>query len=488
MAKIVCSNPGCKTAARVPDTHIGRKVRCKVCKTVFIAIPVAGVASTATAVPAGGGSPVTVKARRVGLRESVATTADPAPAPRRAGCAALWLVLAVAGLVLPLGAAGGYVARQWYLGRDDTFRAGPGSLHAGIDIGSKGVKSVVLEVFFNPEFGYDVQPQGDPETVNTTLVAGLATNDHFDPDALADTARAVAKLYDGARTKYNVPEEHIYIVGSSGLFSALRKRKNLSEAQKEDLVRSNKEALAQAVQAKVGKRVHFIEAADEAEQLFKGIVPPRRAADAVMYDIGSGSTKGAYVSGKNSYTTLELPYGTKTYADYAQKEAKQSGSPPGDVVQSLADPALRQPLRDLFGRKPGFRNRDRAYLSGGIVWAVAMYVHPENRRTMVELKPGDVDTFVAMLDRDPQAIVQQCADRAAAAVKKRQDADKVRKEVAAEVKRVNDTFSPDEMRAGAEVFRALCAEGKLTGKKMYFARYGYFAWLLSYVQEKGAAQ
>jgi hypothetical protein len=359
--------------------------------------------------------------------------------------------------------------------------ASPDALHAGVEIGAKGVKFVVLEVFPSPEFGFDVEPQGDPETVNTTLVAGLEASNRFDPGALAETARAVAKLCAAARARH-VPEGHLYVVGSSGLFSALRKKAGLSDAEKEDLVRANREALSGEVQRLTGKPVHFIDVAEEAERSYKGIVPRPYADDAVLYDIGSGNTKGAYPQGGDTFLTVDVPYGTRSYLDLLQKEGKKTGQPFAAVAPRVGEEALRQPLREQFDRKPGFRNRDRVYLSGGVIWALATYVHPENRRAMVDLTtPDDLNTFLGLLDKDRHAVFQECAARAG-------DDAKLRKEVEAEVKRVNDTFSADEMRAGAEVFRALSEEGQFRGKKLYFARYGYFGWLLSYVQDQGSSR
>jgi hypothetical protein len=516
MVKVQCPNPQCKALAALPDEHLGRKVRCPTCQGVFTATALEAVktgprpqgaavgksgagkssvkkaaVSTVGGSTAGGSTVgastaevITVVARRV---DETGAPVKPQAAAPRTGLTILWIGVAAAGLLLPIACAGAFVGWQGLHGRGGPGGivgggggAATGSLHAGVEIGSKGVKSVVLEIFPSPEFGFDVEPQGDPETVNTTLVAGLEANNRFDPDALTDTARAVAKLCEGARAK-NVPDDHLYVVGSSGLFGALRKKKGMPDAEKEDLIRANKEALSQAVQRQAGKAVRFIDAADEAERSFKGIVPRPYVNDAVLYDIGSGNTKAAYPQGADTFLTLEVPYGTKTYSDLVQKEMKKAGEPFAAVTRRLSEESLRKPLREQFDRKPGFRNRDRVYLSGGAVWALATYVHPENRRAMVDLTPDDLNTFVGLLDKDRRAVLEGCAARAGGD-------EKLRKDVEAEVKRVNDTFSADELRAGAEVFRALSEEGQFAGKKLYFARYGYFGWLLSYVEEQGATR
>jgi hypothetical protein len=469
MAKVRC--PQCRAVATLPDEFVGRKARCKSCQKVFTANPTDSISATAPAESSG--SVMTVTARRVGAKGAPPALQAP---PARTALTVLWLAVAAVGLVLPVMCAGGFVGFQWYRGRALAPSEDPHQLYAGLEIGSKGVKSIVLQVVPDAENGNAVYPTGDPQTIDTTLVAGLVEKSKFDDDALRDTVGALAKLYKAALAK-KVPEEHIYLVGGSSLFSGLRKKKGLADADKEDIIRKNKEALARAVQEKVGKPLKFIDLADEAELYFKGTVPRPYADKAVLYDIGSGSTKGACLAAGDTVVPLELPYGTKTYAELVQKEVKKTGGSFATVAHRLSDEALRQPMRDQLGRKPLFRNRDRVYLNGGIVWVMATYVHPEDRRPMVPLETTDVDVFVKMLDRDRQAVIDECVRKAS---------DKYKKEVEAEIKRAIDTFQPDEARAGAEVFRAVAAEGELKGKKLYFARTGLFAWLLVYVNEKGA--
>ncbi len=320
--------------------------------------------------------------------------------------------------------------------------------------------------------GYKVYPQDEPQTINTSLVTGLEDRKRFDDDALRETARAVARLCKEAQTKYKVPEGHVYVIGGSSLFSGLRKK---NDPGAEEVIRKSKDELARAVQETAGRTIRFIEAADEAELLFKGTVPTPYADRAVLYDVGSGSTRGACASSPGTIMPLELHAGTKTYAAQVQKEAKKTGRPFAEEARRLADEALRQPLHEQFERKPPFLNRDRVYLNGGLVWVLATYVHPEDRGAMVPLDLRDVDAFAQMIDLDRQAVIDRCVQRADA---------KDKKEVEKDVRRAVETFTPDQLRAGVEVFRALAAEGKFEGKKLYFARTGLFAWLLVYVKEK----
>src|SRR5947209_373963 len=95
MARIVC--PQCRTASTVPDSYLGRKVRCKACNTPFAAADTQSV-TAAVPPPLPASAAVTVVARRVG--------AGP-------GASGLWAIVAVLAFILPVAGAGVFVALHW---------------------------------------------------------------------------------------------------------------------------------------------------------------------------------------------------------------------------------------------------------------------------------------------------------------------------------------------------------------------------------------
>src|SRR4051794_7979492 len=130
--------------------------------------------------------------------------------------------------------------------------AGPadaGSVHAGIEVGGKGVKATVVEVApggpFRRLFG---------RTHNTPL--SVLDNGAFRQPAIDDAARAIAGFYKTFRDTYKLPPERIHIVGSSGMPQA-----------------TNRAAFVKAVKKATGKDMRFIDDKMEVALTIAGVVP-----------------------------------------------------------------------------------------------------------------------------------------------------------------------------------------------------------------------
>ncbi len=338
-------------------------------------------------------------------------------------------------------------------------------VHGGIEIGAKGVKATVLDVTGGAD-GYAVKVLL-AGTKNTTLVAGLAAGGRFDADALKDTAGAVAGFAARMRKEQHVPPERLYVVGSSGLFSAL--------AGKADAIVANQEALAAAVRDACGLQIQFIDVRREVELSVEGTIPARDADTAVLFDVGSGNTKGGYRDRDRGYVSAGIPFGTVTYADYVKKHA--AGGRFVEAAESLRGEVLVPALRKALAGKPGLVDRERVYLSGGSCWALATLARPGDRGEYVSLTADDIAAYRKMLldarGAFPTPDLSGIADA------------EVREAAAKEIEKVKKAFTPEQMLAGAELLEAVAGElGFARGKKVYFARNAQVAWILAYVAEK----
>ncbi|MGH7223532.1 MAG: hypothetical protein ACRELF_09915, partial [Gemmataceae bacterium] len=93
-------------------------------------------------------------------------------------------------------------------------------VHGGIEIGSKGVKATVVEVRGEGEDAvFKIRMSN---ATNTALVAGIAKEGRFNAAAVTATVQAIKKYHLRFREEFHVAAEHIYVVGSSGLFAPLR--------------------------------------------------------------------------------------------------------------------------------------------------------------------------------------------------------------------------------------------------------------------------
>ncbi len=477
MATIQCPNPQCKTKSSVPDTHLGKKVRCKICNTPFVASAVPGEAVTTRPAQGAGPGPK--------LRTVTATVPAPPAVPvavtvRRvagapAGGSAFWCLAALLAFVVPITAASTFAILNWK--NDRSADAGEGNDSAerfgAIEIGSKGVKFTVFEVFPDEQLGHDYRILADGSS-DTNIVTPMKETGTFDEQGLTKTAGVAGKFMQQLQKEHDLPSERVVIVGSGGLFGALDGR---PEAERARLVAQNKKNLREAVGKVIpGRGVYFVDVEEELQYQLRACVPSRHRDSAIFIDVGGGGTRGGYQDSVGVLYTFNLP-GIKSFGK--QIKAKREGEEPlPEAAARLAPRELREPLQRHIERTPGLRSRDRVYLGGGVVWVLATCQHPADRKgSYVRLSVKDIDAFAARLRQNPDFLktFSPPADL---------DEEK-RKEVAKEVAKMRGIFAPEELVAGAEILRALVAELELGRKEeLAFYRYSNNAWLLSFVAEK----
>lgn len=340
-------------------------------------------------------------------------------------------------------------------------------LYGGIEIGAKGVKATAVDITGGPE-GYDARVLF-AKTANTTLSAGLAKTGKFDRKALEETVAEVERFFNQLKGEFKVSAERLHIVASSGLFVAV--------VNKPELLASNRALFADAIQKATSAKVDFLTGQREAELSVRGIVPRKYLDSALLIDIGSGDTKGGFQERPgNKLVTVSLPYGTVTVTDRARKRAEKDEVSFDKAVAAVREEAIGPDLKKQLGSLPGLDARKKTYLSGGAVWALATLVRPAERGPFVEVTARDVARYRQMV-ADAKIVPEPDLSGI--------DDEQIRQKAAAELRRVRDTYSRDNLAAGAEILQALFDElGNDQERKFYFARNGYLGWILAYVEEK----
>lgn len=350
-----------------------------------------------------------------------------------------------------------------------------GELYAGIEIGSKGVKATAIRVNQTDD-GYSVKLIY-AEVVNTTIMQ--LKDNKFAPDVIRDTALAVNKLMARMRDELKVPETRIHIVGSSGLRA------------------DNPQDLVKAVRDRTGKMMSFLDVETEVQLSVVGTIPQRfktkngwmdNRGISVLMDIGSGNTKGGYQLIRQmptgtpdyDYVTVGIPKGTVSFTNEIAQAVGETGDQQDFArkARQLAPTSIRAELRKEMERKPGLVNRPRMYLSGGIVWAMATLLHPEDRRALVPITADDIDFFYRKVTSDPDTLQKFLNPNLSKRIADR----KLRAEAEQELETVRNTFSPRNLIAGAEILKAVSSEFQLQEKRIRFARYSYLSWILSYTR------
>jgi hypothetical protein len=339
-----------------------------------------------------------------------------------------------------------------------------------IEIGSKGIKPVVLDIFeADNKEGYDFRmPKWELKPNNQNLVAAAKDGQAFAPQALEETGEIVKQFHTRMREEYDVPPDRIYVMSSSGLWVPF--------ARNPDLASKNQIALKERVKAAVGCELTVITARQEAVLGMKSCVPPKHWEESIYIDIGSGNVKGGCFESENNFAGMDLNFGSSTYTKRVETEAKRSKKPFAEQAADLRPTLLEQPLDEQIKRKAVLDARNRVDLAGGAVWALATFTHPNDSKPRVELEAANIERYAALV-RKPKDEVRK---EVLAQIENPEQRAKMEKEIA----RVQQTFSAENLQAGAEILQALSKVYRFRDKKLYFFRNSHIAWPMGYVLEK----
>lgn len=330
-------------------------------------------------------------------------------------------------------------------------------LYAGIEIGSKGIKTSIIDVNNIKRGNYDIVSFW---TENVGIAKGISINGNLDDADINRAGVVVLENLKKIQNKYKVLDENIFIVGSSGVAMA-----------------NNTQMLTDKIKALTGKDLEFINAETEGKMLLKGSIPPKEYDDAIVLDIGGGNTKGGYVDVNNNdnfvFFPLKLDYGTITLTEAINKTIvipSQINDLTVYKEKSFAyAPMLRDRIKEMLDSEPQSLDKNKIYLSGGALWAfTTLYYNNENNNDehFVRLKMEDIVNYDAILKNnfikyENLAQTNKNADR------------------------VINTYGQRHLISANSILIA-CLESipNLKSKKIYFAKEGQIAWLVSYVVDR----
>jgi hypothetical protein len=327
--------------------------------------------------------------------------------------------------------------------------AAAADLRGGIEIGAKGVKATAVEIGKEP--GKPTVKTVYSAASNTTIAAGVVKTGKFADDAIRDTAAEVGKFAKKLRDEIGIAPENLKITGSSGLPQA-----------------SNRDALIKAVKDATGlSEMEFLTPCREVELAILGLIPVADRKNAVLVDVGSGNIKGGVLDPSNQAICFSVPLGSVTYADRVARDAP--GQPFAQAAARLRPEALESPLAAQVRANPELAGRRLVYLSGGAVYALATLMHPESvGQERVTLSADDISDYVKRLGAGTK--VPEPDLSSIASDEKRTAAEK-------EVRNVLDTFTPQNLVAGAETLVALSSALQFKDKTLIFDRTAVTAWL-----------
>ena len=334
------------------------------------------------------------------------------------------------------------------------FSAQAQSIYGGIEIGAKGIKMSVIDVKNKKKGIYELK---DFWTENTEIASGISIDGNLRENDIEYTAGVILNNYKRMRNEFKIEDKNIFIAASSGVGLA-----------------RNTNVLVSKVKAFTNKDVNVISSALEAKLLLKGCIPPKNYLDAMILDIGGGNTKGGYmnaVKGGNMFFPINVDIGTVTLTEKINKKVAQR--PRYNFNELCFDylPVLRDDFSKMYATRPDSGKKNNIYLSGGAVWAFYTLFNEK----------GAVDNFSEIKYNDilsMKFIIENNFGKFETLAQTNKD-----------VKKVLDTYSQKNLISGSNLLLTALEEiPDINSKKIYFAKQGQIAWLVSYVVDssKGA--
>jgi hypothetical protein len=334
-------------------------------------------------------------------------------------------------------------------------------IYAVVEVGSSGIKGQVVQIV-----------RQDPESPPIKLLKPIDPLDanafSFDASASGKISAAVAGIKNQIQEQFKLPDDHFFVVGSSGI--PVDVRGNLSSKIYEE----------------TGKNIEYATPEMESDLLFRGIVPTHRLSQAIVLDIGSGNSRGAYVSKIQPNVTFShfgVPWGTKTCASEINKIRRD-----GDFLvaaDAFCVDTLIPAVENQLKQSPGMQTLRRIYLTGGIAWAMATLTHPYVREgPWVRIAPAEITAFYEKATTDPGHLLHPDLTSPPVDVPK-SSISKANEEVS----KISKVFGEDQITAGAFLLKTFADEMHFDQKDaIFFRKDALYAWPQGYILQKISAK
>jgi hypothetical protein len=251
-------------------------------------------------------------------------------------------------------------------------------------------------------------------------------------------------------TEYKIEDKNIFIVASSGVGLA-----------------TNTAELTDKIKAVTKKNVEVISSSLEAKLLLKGCIPPKNYLSSVIVDIGAGNTKGGYAKEINSsgvFFPISADIGTVTLTELINKKCKQKTVFEFNEEMFNYLPTLRETFTKMYTNRPESQQKNNVYISGGAAWAMYTLLNGNvAEENFTPVTYDDILTIKAIAENNYQRFVLDAENNV-------------------EKKKVLKTYQQKNLIAAFNLLET-CLEviPDMKNKKIYFAKQGQIAWLVSYV-------
>jgi hypothetical protein len=386
----------------------------------------------------------------------------------------VWLTLMLLGLLLPSilvalisrVAAAAAVSAAAATTPDGHAVVPPGHRVGILEVASSGISLVVCESTKTPGEFKRVHQQN----ISTQLIDGMNKTSTFDRGGLLRATTGLKDLAKAAVTEHKVLPQSLFVVAADGIFGPIKKRADLEDKVKAELIEKAKQTITSEVKNAVDRPLDFASLREVARYQIQGTVRSEHLNSALFADIGSGSARIAYREIGGSIEEEELT-GSRKYVELVKARKKLRQSFP-ELATNLSRDHLVKPFQATLAKNTEFAApaRDKVYMVGGIVWVMANIEYPQDNNDYVRISNIGIQNFVKKVRANPQ-LLQSITPNG------RLSAD--------EITQMRTAFKdPEVFVAGTEILGAYAGELKLDNKDVWFYRHSLTAWLVPYFQER----
>jgi hypothetical protein len=344
------------------------------------------------------------------------------------------------------------------------------SVYAGIEVGSKGVKLSILDVDKSSQATGAFTILKDT-SVNTDFIS-------FSSAASAATLNGLYNLFTVALKDYNIPSKRIFTVISSGV--KMQADKDDKNKMITELVGSFREKIKEPERV-----VEVVDVTQEARLSHLGIVPDTKRYTTFLIDIGSGNTKGGYFPNGNTrdFKLFQLNWGTKSTANATEKRCEETDKTLANFNKQMyrvLTGAENTEIIYAVNSSGAYPLSDNIAFSGGIAWAAATLLHPEQIDKPVitvtfneVMKLGErlFSDFKSLSDTElPHSVPNAKLDKAV---------------MSKEIKRVHSVFDQRSLMAGTGLLIKIMRQfaSIYESKEFYLVKNGQVGWISAYVDQ-----
>lgn len=343
------------------------------------------------------------------------------------------------------------------------------TIYTGIEVGSKGVKMSVIEIGKNAQSKGAFQILKDT-SVNTDFIS-------FTPATFQATLDGIYSLYTVATRDYKIPAKRVYTVISSGV------KMQAEKDQKSSWVTT----LADSFKLRIRepeRKVDVVDVMQEARLSHLGIVPAAQRYTTFLIDIGSGNTKGGYFPYGNTkdLKLFQLNWGTKSTANAAEKRSEEDKTLPNYNKQlfRVLTAAEQADIIYAVNASGAYALSDNIGFSGGIAWAIATLLYPEQiDDPVIAVSFDEVLKFSEKLFSNHKALLDAELIKSLPA-----GADKAA--IAKEIKRVHSVFDQRSLMAGTGLLLKIMRQfaSIYETKEFFLVKNGQVGWISAYVDQE----